>query len=266
MSGCDVVLSGKFESVTLTCCTFDPGTSANVTGGANNVVQSPPALFAQSIDGRDLAPTHLWIEGEIAQLNIDRCILGPIRTRAGGELETLTATNSIIQAIPTAEPGAQTQTFGPDLPDLALSFITGTTNLSRCTVLGQAYVHELQASECILDDVFVVDNTQNGCVRFSAWASGSVIPRQYESVQIPAASPLFTSRDYGQPGYGQLLENVNKAIISGAQGATISQGAVDGSEMGAFASQQNPIKERSLLLKYQEYMPLGLNPVLIHVT
>jgi hypothetical protein len=266
VSGCDVVMSGNFESVTLTCCSFDPGTSANVKGENINEVQSPAALFAQSIDGRDLTPTRLWIEGEIAELNIDRCILGPIRTRAGGEVETLTATNSIIQAIPAIEPGAQAQTFGPDLPDLALSFITGTTSLSRCTVMGQAYVHELQASECMLDDVFVVDNTQNGCVRFSAWSSGSVIPRQYESVQIPAGSPLFTSRDYGQPGYGQLLENVDNAIIGGAQGATISQGATDGSEMGAFASQQNPIKERSLLIKYQEYMPLGLNPVLIHVT
>jgi hypothetical protein len=266
VSGCDVVLSGKFETVTLTCCTFDPGTATSVQEKGNAAVQSAPALFAQSIDGRDLKPTCLWIEGEIAQLTIDRCILGPIRTRADGELESLTATNSIIQAIPTVEPSTQTQTFGPELPDLALSFITGTTTLSRCTVMGHAYVHELQASECILDDVFVVDNTQNGCVRFSAWSSGSVIPRQYESVQIPAASLLFTSRDYGQPGYAQLLENVDNAIISGAQGATISQGSTDGSEMGAFASQQNPVKERSLLIKYQEYMPLGLNPVLIHVT
>jgi len=266
VSGCDVVLRGSFTSVTLTCCTLDPGTAANLRAGVNAPLQSPPALFAQSIDGRDLAPTRLWIEGEITQLNIDRCILGPIRTRAGGEVETLTATNSIIQSIPTVEPVASPQAFGPDLPDLALSFITGVTSLSRCTVIGQAYVHELQASECILDDVFVVDNTQNGCVRFSAWSSGSVIPRQYESVQVPAASHLFTSRDFGQPGFAQLLENVDNAILSGAQGATISQGAVDGSEMGAFASQQNPIKERSLLIKYQEYMPLGLNPVLIHVT
>lgn len=265
VSGCDIVLSGKFESVTLTCCTFDPGSAPNVHDAAGEV-HSPPALFALSIDGRELTPTRIWIEGEISQLNIDRCILGPIRTRAGGEVENLTATNSIIQAIPTLQPDAQTQIFGPDLPDLALSFITGTTSLGRCTVIGPAYVHELEASECILEDVFVVDNTQNGCVRFSAWSSGSVIPRQYESVQIAADSMLFTSHDYGQPGFAQLLENVDKAILSGAQGATISQGSTDSSEMGAFASQQNPIKKRSLLIKYQEYMPLGLTPVLIHVT
>jgi len=58
---------------------------------------------------------------------------------------------------------------------------------------------------------------------------------------------------------------VDNAIVSGAP-ATISAGAKDGSEMGAFAGQGNPIKERSLLIKYQEYMPLGLTPVIIHVT
>lgn len=266
VSGCDVVLSGVFASVTLTCCTFDPGTAANTAAMDGETAPSSTSIFAQSIDGRDLRPARLFIEGEITQLNIDRCILGPVRTRAGGEVETLTATNSIIQAIPTCNPVAETQNFGPDLPDLALSFITGTTNLSRCTVIGLAYLHELFGSECIFDDVIVVDNAQNGCVRFSAWSSGSVIPRQYESVQIPGGTPLFTSRDFGQPGYAQLLENVDNAILSGAQSATISAGATDGSEMGAFASQKNLIKERSLLIKYQEYMPLGLNPILIHVT
>ncbi len=36
--------------------------------------------------------------------------------------------------------------------------------------------------------------------------------------------------------------------------------------MGAFESLKNPLKVNSLLIKYQEYMPLGLNPILINVT
>ena len=47
---------------------------------------------------------------------------------------------------------------------------------------------------------------------------------------------------------------------------SIGAGAEDGSEMGAFWRDKNPIKERSLLIKYQEYMPIGLTPVLIYVT
>lgn len=254
LSGRDVVLRGDFAQVTLRCCTFDPGSAAlpSATGGG-----SPPPLFTQSIDGKDLTPTRLWIEGQIQNLVIDRCILGPVRTRAAGEVETLTAGNSILQAIPTVSPSST---------DLVFEFHTGQTNLTRCTVLGPAEIHELQASECILAAVITVENYQQGCVRFSGWALGSQLPRQYESVQIPPSAPLFTSQDFGQPGYGQLRDGADHEILAGAVGATISAGAEDGSEMGAFAGQKNGIKERAILTKFEEYMPLGLTPVLIRVT
>jgi hypothetical protein len=365
VSGGNIVLRGTFATVTLTCCTLDPGTSP----AATSELTSPGSVFEQSIDGRDLAPTTLWIEGEVANLIVNRCILGPVRTRGDGAVETLTITDSIVQAIPTstaplfapadlrdiqglasrlekhkdpvsafvwarlsgttqgiigsyvpASPPANLvddllidlnamidgpsiydatlfatiplsprtlqllgssstgdelrtlnrllleQAYPIALADLAFAFDDGRLDLSRCTVIGPAYVHQLEASECILDDIFTVENTQDGCVRFSAYSKGSVVPRQYECVQISAGAPVFTSRFFGQPGYAQLLDSVDNTIISGAVGATISQGAQNGSEMGAFAGQANPIKERSLLVKFQEYMPLGLNPVLIHAT
>jgi hypothetical protein len=187
----------------------------------------------------------------VRQLNVDRCILGPIQTRAAGEIETLTVSDSILQAL-----GAEQ----------AISMATGVTRLSRCTVLGPATLDRLYASECILNDVVKVADTQDGCIRFSAWATGSVIPRKYESVEIAPGSPLFTSRAFGQAGYAQLLQSVDRAIVSGAAGASIGAGAEDGSEMGAFAGDKKPIKERSLLIKYQDFMPLGLVPVIIYVT
>lgn len=366
VSAGDIVLRGSFATVALTCCTLDPGNAPYQL--APERFGSPPPVFAQSIDGRDLAPTRLWVEGEIEQLIIDRCILGPLRSRDLGAVETLTITNSIVQAVPTSNsPWLSANDFkdsmaliiplqrrhdlvsiflwsqlspltknlvssnsgsspspnlinhlttdlnaviaGPSiynaarfklisltpeiiellaknpigadllslnrllleqayplaLADLAVAFDSGLADLSRCTVVGPAYVHRLEASECILDNVVTVENTQDGCVRFSAWATGSVIPRRYESVEIQPNAPLFNSRAFGQPGYAQLLESVDNAIVSGSP-ATISAGAEHGSEMGAFAAQANPIKERSLLLKYQEYMPLGLNPVIIRAT
>jgi hypothetical protein len=357
VSGCDIVLRGSFASVTLTCCTFDPGSAAQSSSGV---------LFEQSIDGRDLAPSTLWIEGEIQQLTVDRCILGPIRQRGGGAVETLAISDSIVQSIPTMRhglflpgdikdpvalgerllaghdplsaflynrlsgatqhlirnwgrassgaaalagklaadlntvmqeqsladqfPGAASapaaasnqirsnrllleSAYPRELADLALAFNGGLVTLERSTLLGPASVHRLKASDSILNDVVLVENYQDGCVRFSAWSTGSVIPRQYESVQIAPAAPLFTSRIFGQPGYAQLLDGVDREVIpppASASGTsspgTIAAGAQNGSEMGAFSSLKNPIKEQSILLKYQEYMPLGLTPVLIHVT
>jgi hypothetical protein len=238
-SGGDVVLKGDFDTVTINCCTFDPGTAVD------------SSTLAKSVDQRDLIPCHLWVEAKVRQLTIDRCILGPIETRASGEIENLDVTDSIVQALGTEQ---------------AINMVTGVTRLTRCTMLGPATLDRLYASECILNGLVAVDDTQDGCVRFTAWSRGSVIPRKYESVEIPPGAPLFTSRAYGEPGYAQLLQNVDRNILSGANGATISAGAEDGSEMGAFAREKNPIKERSLLIKYQEFMPLGLVPVVIYVT
>jgi hypothetical protein len=285
-SGLDLVLAGNFDSVTLTCCTLDPG---SVPPPGPLVGSSPPADFAVAADGQELVPCRLWIEGTVGTLTIERSITGPIRTRSTGEVETLSITESIIQAIPTpslgsivtrtpfsAPPGKLihplvADAVSPDLPDPALAISNGDVSLSRCTVMGPVVVHRLEASECILQDVVQVDDIQDGCVRFTAFADGSIVPRQYESVRINPQAPLFTSTDFGQPGYGQLLATVDTFILpapipDGAAPPTIAAGAQDGSEMGAFAREKNAVKERGLLLKLQEFMPAGLVPVLVYIT
>jgi hypothetical protein len=373
LSGADIVLTGQFDCVTLTCCTLDPGSAAPIPPAHGS---SPPwSVFALAADGRELVPCRLWIEGTIGSLTVSRCLTGPIRTRGNGQVGTLTITESILQAIPSAaagpiavrdvkdpvgleeqlkDPGDPVAAYlrglspalgllvgGPAsvpysqplfqsllndlnalaagrslydptvfqnvvlsaatrqlllsppggysapapllnrhlledafpraLADAALALNDGDVILSRCTVLGRVAVHRLQASECILQDLAQVDDAQHGCVRFSAWSDGSLLPRQFQSVRIAPGAALFTSTAFGQPGYGQLLPTVDAAILPApatvaAAPPTIAAGAEDGSEMGAFAREKYPIKERGLLIKLQEYMPAGLVPVLIYVT
>lgn len=249
ISGIDIVLQGEFDSVTLNCCTLDPG-------------QFDPETkqYVAAVDGKELKSSHLWIEAQVNRLIVDHCITGQIATRATnipkhpfGSVSQLSISNSILQAFDTEK---------------TLTFTNGEVHLNRCTLLGGANVHRLEASECILNDVVQVENPQQGCIRFSAWAKGSVLPRPYESVEIPPAYPLFTSRVFGHPGYAQLQLGADAAILSHKGGgiATILEGAEDGSEMGAFASEKNSIKELSLRIKYEEYMPLGLVPVIVYVT
>jgi len=377
LSGCDIVLRGAFDTVRITACTVDPGN----TGGGSS------APFATAVDGAVLGPCRIFIEadpaaepgaeGAISQLLVDHCILGPIRTRFGGSVETLTITDSIVQDLaattgptytaadifdpvllaqgllagdplaqalmaampPTAvaalqayaagslssqraglpQPvidGLNALVSGPSLyqqdlfatvdlsPDVlalarqpeanapppaagelstlnrglldeafpvalgvgALAVADAAVELTRVTVLGRTAVHRLSASDTILRDFAAVDDTQDGCVRFSAYTTGSAVPRPYQSAIIPPGAPIFTSDSYGQPGYGQLLETADVAIMGGAAGASISSGADNDSEMGAFCADLNPVKEQGLLIKYAEYMPLGLAPVIVHVT
>jgi hypothetical protein len=365
LSGAEVVLRGRFDRVVINCCSLDPGQSDS-TGELGRI-------FALAADGRALVPSTLWVEAEVRELEVNRSLTGPIRTRAGGDIELLTVNDSIVQAIRVSSStlftaatlqnlkalairlrdgsdpvnvfvrtklGAATKSSlsslsndndpspaltqkiildlnaliqgpsifdpnrfgqvtldaairrlaslnpaGADLvrlnrmllkaaypiellekDDLAFSMDSGLAQLTRSTILGPAGVHRLHASECILDDVFFVEDSQDGCVRFTAWSTGSILPRKYESAQIPPGAQLFTSREFGQPGYGQLVLGVDTMIIAGAKWDTISAGAENGSEMGAFAREMNAIKDRSLRIKYQEFMPIGLVPVVVYVT
>ena len=147
----------------------------------------------------------------------------------------------------------------------ALAVADATVQLERVTVLGRIVAQRLSSSNSIMRDFAAVKDAQDGCVRFSAYASGSMIASPYESVSITAHAPLFTSDSFGHPGYAQLLDGADAAIIAGS-GASISSGAENGSEMGAFCADLNPLKDQGLLVKYTEYMPLGLAPVIVHVT
>jgi hypothetical protein len=369
LCGCDIVLRGSFDTVRITGCTIDPGTAAP---------GSPP--LARAVDGRPLAPCRIFVEadpdatagdrGGIRLLWVDHCILGPIRTRLGGSVETLAVTDSILQGLPatagpdfsaaavfdpsmlvtsllSADPrpaalrerltdtarrdleaygarslagqrsglpptvlaGLNALVNGPPLTDAvlgegvrlsplasepvaevsparsaianralleesypvalgvaALAVADASVRLNRVTVLGRIAAHRLVASDSILAGRVTVEDTQDGCVRFSAYARGSVVPRPYRSATMPADAPIFTSDSYGHPGYAQLLETADAAISGGAGGAGISAGAETGSELGAFSADLNLIKEQALLTKYAEYMPLGLMPVVVHVT
>jgi hypothetical protein len=226
VSGGDLVIAGAFASVTLSTTTLDPGEQ----GGT-------------AADGRALVPSRLRIRGEVQQLTIDRSIVGPIVVEPGGLVETVTIRDSIVQAV---EPG-----------ELALAIDRGMTNLAACTILGAARLHQIEATTSIFCGAVTIADHQHGCVRFSALPDGSIVPRRYECVAIAGDQPLFTSRSFGQPGYGQLLASAVAGVASGAE---------NGSELGAFWRDGNAIKANSLLLKYQEYMPIGLAPVLIFVT
>jgi hypothetical protein len=360
-SGEDIVLRGGFEEVVLTCCTIDPGTRGDL--------REPPLVWNLSVDKRELAASRLWIEGTVRRLVVDRCITGPIRTRAGGVVQELCVNDSVLQGLPVGDgllltpgqvfdPGdlarmlrdtpdaltawiaegldpATTQALkahvdgtpladdalkllvddlnavlksgpiwdaerfadrgisaaaiaaaeaGPpddmliavnrrllaeafrlELGDAAVAAGAGVVALTRSTVLGALYAHRLECSESIIDDVAIVDDAQDGCVRFSAWPTGSALPRKYESVRVAPRAPLFVSRRFGEAGYAQLAAGADAAILGATTAGTpsIAAGSHDGSEMGAFCRDGVAVKVRSLLIKLKEYLPVGLTPVVV---
>ncbi len=214
-----VVLRGDYERVTIRSCTFDPG--------------------GRDAEGLPIQPLALVVEAQVEELVIEKSIMGPIRTQGGGALENVTVRDSIIQ-------GAT-----------ALGLPASEVRLERVTVFGAVNVNRLWATEALVTAQVDVTDTQNGCFRFGAAPTGSRLPRPYESHFISDANSLFTSRRFGDPGYGQLSE---------AAPVEIRRGAENGSEIGAFSQLLNPIRLESLQAKVEEYMPFGLIPLFVYET
>ena len=181
-------------------------------------------------------------------------------------------------------------------PGIAISDSAGTSgppaHLERSTVLGSCAFRKLPlASECLFTGAVTVDRRQQGCVRFSHVPRGSKTPQQYRcqpalataleterrerraaageltlfpgwqtAVADEAATrlaPAFESERYGSPGFGQLRRTCPPEIFRGAE---------EGSEMGAFRVLQQPHREDNLRLRLDEYLPVGMETAVIHVT
>lgn len=224
-NGVEVILKGNFEKVILRHVTLDPG-------------------GRMQEKGNETIPTvTLVVEGHVERLLVESCITGPIKTRKNGTIESIEIRDSILQSHDGNQP--------------ALQLNKGTAKLERVTVFGGLNVHRLWATETLLTAKSDVTDIQNGCFRFSAAPKSSRLPHPYEPCWIDDGDYLFTSRRFGDPGFGQL---------SSAAPAALQRGAENGSEIGAFSRLLNPIKLDGLKTKTEEYMPFGLVPIYIEET
>jgi len=146
-----------------------------------------------------------------------------------------------------------------------------------CTVLVSTNSKYLQAS----DSIFIGDITDDngglpvtGCIRYSRIPETFVAPAlnvhaNYlgtNSREIPVFSKLnycleevytINTAQFGEPGCGVLHPITDDAIRFGAE---------DGGEMGAFHHKYYTLKTEAMLEKMREFLPVGIEPVLVHDT
>jgi len=188
-----------------------------------------------------------------------RCVTGGIVLGPG--VGQLTLADSIVH-----QPGGFAISSGTGSPP---AFFSGANvQLERVTVFGIIRCEVLSASECLLSDLAIVSDQQSGCVRFTRFQSGSVLPRRYQCVptesEIKAALeprlsalPVFNSRRFGRPDYAQLASACPTEILTAGE---------SGAEVGAFAARLNTIRLLNLRMKLREFMPVGLSGVVVAET
>jgi len=203
-----------------------------------------------------------------------RTITGGLRIGAG--VDRLIVADSIVDQQDSIAIGELPFVVSPPeslvlSPPLSLPSTPTTSNvlqLERVTVLGRIACDVLQASECLLNDLAVVDDQQAGCIRFSRWERGSVLPRRFQCVPGEAQArdcppnrrclpAQFNSLRFGRPDYAQLAAIRQPEILSASEA---------GAEVGAFASELNQIRLANLQVKLREFMPVSLTAVVVAET
>lgn len=225
--------TNKLELLRLVHCTLIPGSSPAI--GTVGEMPLMPRLVINSPD---------------TQVEIEKSIVGAIRVSdiAG----KVSIKNSIVDASNSS--------------DIAYSGLLDTEpgsilHIQNSTIIGR--VHTLMM-EMASNSIFIAEGTpppvltqrlQQGCVRFSYFPPGSKIPRPYRCQPTTLAKaahqvqPMFTSLNYGDPGYCQLSAHC---------ATEITQGADDESEMGAFHHLYQPQRVANLKTRLDEYLRFGL--------
>jgi hypothetical protein len=126
--------------------------------------------------------------------------------------------------------------------------------LDRVSVGGEVRARVLEASEAIFDGRVTVEDRFRGCVRYSRVASGSTLPRVH---RIVTDAPVrVVSRNRRDPAWWRLRADSEPSI---------SRGAENGSEMGAFALTQLAERMAGFEQRLGEFTPAGLVTGIIRI-
>lgn len=234
ISGGQVVLDttgdDEVRKVILRHCTLVPG----LTRTSDNEPVSP--------DKASLVISHPF-----AQVEIERCVLGPIVAVGGA---TVSIADSVVDAYGASGIGYSEKENGVEAG--------GSLTLDRSTVIGRIYTAEVDISNSIVLGQVEAQRRQTGCVRFSFVPDDSLTPPKYRCQPAgTAARPQFTSLRFGDPGYVQLRPSTVDVIRRGAD---------NDSEMGAGNYLFAPQREANLRLRLDEYLRFGLEAGIFYAT
>jgi len=188
-------------------------------------------------------------------IELHRSITGPLEIDDGYSLEL---TGSVVDARSgvgdtPGELAVRAATGDPEIewgPPLTINGMTafGRMRVQSVTGDGGIWLHRLEAHD-----------NQKGCIRFSyVSGDGDRLPPHHGLVfGGPGVRIAFTSEMFGEPGYAQLLLGSDRRLFEGGPGRD---------EMGAAGYLRNTHKWKNINIRYREFMPVGIRPILVPVT
>lgn len=169
--------------------------------------------------------------GTLPSVELFRSVTGPLLLVGGGRLDV---DSSIVQSLVGGF--AITSPIGTE----------GMVTLRHATIDGRVECLELEASDSICHALVEVHNRFRGCIRYSRVSEGSILPSRHK-VSFDKAEVL--SRDRSDPAFQRLSGRALRSITTGAE---------NGSEMGAFNSTHLARIYEGLRRRLEEHTPAGL--------
>jgi hypothetical protein len=188
------------------------------------------------------------------QVIFERSICGPIAMDANYKL-------SLVDSIVDAATG-----IAADSPALAVHASTGIDEdewgpaiaISGMTCFGRMRVESATGTGGIWIHGLAVHDDLIGCIKFSYFsATGNKLPQHQACVFGNETALSFTSEIFGEAGYAQIRLRSDPAILEQGPG---------NDAMGAFGYLLNAHKWKNINIRYREFMPVGMRPVLLPVT
>ena len=247
-----LIARAAVHSLEVIGCTLDPGGYEQLDGTPAPVDDDDavglrePYGFASADEETAFAQTP--------EIHVQRSITGPLRIDRG---YTLYLTDSIIDAGSGVadDPGDAIAVGGATH---AIAGYGPPTQVSGITVFGRTRVESMSGAGGIWVHALEALNNQTGCIKFSYFSGvGDRLPQNHACVKGTDARLRFTSETFGAPAYGQIARTSDFRIHERGPNNDL---------MGAFGFLLEAHKWRNLQIRYREFMPVGVRPLLIPVT
>ena len=259
-AGQPLIARAALNKLEVLSCTLDPGGFRYFNGNRAPLL---PGMNLKEPYGFAAAAEELAFK-ETPEIILQRSISGAVLTDEG---YSLCLADSIIESIPV--------TIGLNVFPFAITNATspatgyaGATTIRNVTILGRVRAFSAEGAGGIVTGVVEVFDQQRGCLKYCYFAddTGSPPPPNEVKHRLPPhfacvfgsdARLIFTSEYFGDPAYCQLSLECDRRIL---------EEGVDNDQMGAFNFLLEAHKWRNLKIRFREFMPVGIRPLLIPVS
>jgi hypothetical protein len=236
------------ERVEVVGCTLDPGGHALPDG-----TRAPlgAGMWLEDDHGFDTAAEEDAFD-QLPRVIVQRSVTGALRVDRGYRL---TLSDTIVDAggqvggaadWAIANAANPVNDWGPPLSFSGLT-VFGQTRVESVSGRGGVFTQRLEA----LDD-------QSGCIRYSCFSGDADrLPQNLGCVRATEVELRFSAVRHGDPAY---------ARVHDAADFRIRERGPDDDAMGAYGFLHDAARLRNLRIRYREFMPLGIRPLLVPVT